>query len=187
MVTARFQSKVNYPGCTVGSALKIVLADFNRDGNTDIALGCSDRKNDNISVAGFTGNGGLVILLGNGDGSFQTPVFYSTGDVASIATGDFNSDGLLDIALPITHNRTSSFFSEMATEASLRNRQPLRLPVPRHGVVVADFNGDGIDDVAYAVESPLTIRYPTFTSLLVTAMEHSQCRPLPLQPRSASS
>ena len=36
-----FKPKVNYPGCTVGKVLQIVLADFNRDGNTDIALGCS--------------------------------------------------------------------------------------------------------------------------------------------------
>ena len=38
-----FNPEVNYPGCTVGSAVQIVLADFNRDGITDIALGCSDR------------------------------------------------------------------------------------------------------------------------------------------------
>src|ERR1700735_5197199 len=46
-----FKPKVNYPGCTVGRALKILLADFNRDGNTDTALGCSD----GTTVAG--GNG----------------------------------------------------------------------------------------------------------------------------------
>ena len=78
--------------------MQIVLADFNRDGNTDIALGCSDGT-----------NGGLVILLGNGDGSFQTPVLYPTGDVASIAIGDFNSDGLLDLAVSNNSQQNVTF------------------------------------------------------------------------------
>ncbi len=95
-----FKPKVNYPGCTVGSALQILLADFNRDGNTDIALGCSDGT-----------NGGLVIILGNGDGTFQTPVLYSTGDVASISMGDFNGDGLLDIAVTDNSQQNVIFFT----------------------------------------------------------------------------
>ena len=52
-----------------------------------------------LSVVPDGTNGGLLILLGNGDGSFQNPVLYSTGDVASIAMGDFNRDGLLDFAV----------------------------------------------------------------------------------------
>src|ERR1700744_6008364 len=40
-----FQPKVNHAGCNVGKALQIILADFNRDGVTDIALGCSDGTN----------------------------------------------------------------------------------------------------------------------------------------------
>jgi len=68
-----FKSQVNYPGCTIGSALQILLADFNRDGHTDIALGCSDRKNANLNNGNGGTNGGLVVILGNGDGTFQPP------------------------------------------------------------------------------------------------------------------
>ena len=58
----------------MGNAVQIVLADFNRDGNTDIALGCSDRKNKNLNSGSGGTNGGLVIILGNGDGTFKAPV-----------------------------------------------------------------------------------------------------------------
>jgi hypothetical protein len=61
-----FKPKVNYPGCPSGVALKILLADFNRDGNPDVALGCSDGT-----------NGSLTILLGNGNGTFGAATSFT--------------------------------------------------------------------------------------------------------------
>ena len=129
MATEPFKPKVNYPGCTVGKALQIVLADFNRDGNTDIALGCSDGT-----------NGGLVILLGNGDGSFQNPVLYSTGDVASIAMGDFNSDGLLDFAVTDNAQQNVTFFTGNGDGTFTKEPTTISTHAVTRGVVVADFN-----------------------------------------------
>jgi FG-GAP-like repeat/Bacterial Ig-like domain (group 3) len=102
-----FQPKVNYTGCETGNPMKILLADFNRDGNPDIALGCSGGS-----------QGGLVILLGNGGGTFQTPVSYPSGDVTGLAMGDFNGDGYWTSLSPTIHNRTSRFSSAMATAVS---------------------------------------------------------------------
>ena len=74
-----------------------VIADFNRDGALDLAL----------SLANGT-EGLFEILLGNGDGTFRSPVLYAVPPPLSsvgggtIVTGDFNRDGRPDIALPIT-------------------------------------------------------------------------------------
>lgn len=73
------------------------IADFNRDGFLDLAL----------SLANGT-EGLFEILLGNGDGTFRSPVLYAVPPPLSsvgggtIVTGDFNRDGRPDIALPIT-------------------------------------------------------------------------------------
>ena len=74
-----------------------VIADFNRDGFLDLAL----------SLANGT-EGLFEIRLGNGDGTFRSPVLYAVPPPLSsvgggtIVTGDFNRDGRPDIALPIT-------------------------------------------------------------------------------------
>lgn len=136
-----FQTGKTYPGCSGQEvATKVVLADFNRDGNSDIALGCSDGT-----------NGGLVIILGNGDGSFRAPVAYSTGDVFSIAIGDFNNDGLLDIAVSDQSQSNITIFLGAGNGTFTPTANAIATPSQAHGIVVGDFNGDGNDDLAYAV------------------------------------
>ena len=135
-----FKPKVVYPGCTVGKVLQMVFADFNRDGKTDIALGCSDGT-----------NGGLLIILGNGDGSFQTPVLYPTGDVASIAMGDFNNDGLFDFAVTDNSQQNVTFLLGKGDGTFTKEPAVISTNVVTRGIVAADLNGDGKDDIAYAV------------------------------------
>src|SRR5205823_11693965 len=49
------------------------------------------------------------ILLGNGDGTFQDPLEFSTGNVGTgVAAGDFNSDGRLDLAVANHDDNTVS-------------------------------------------------------------------------------
>ena len=63
----------------------MVVGDFNGDGKLDLATA---NQGSNVSV-----------ILGNGDGTFQTPVIYDAGyNPSSVAVGDFNGDGKPDLA-----------------------------------------------------------------------------------------
>jgi len=68
----------------------LVTGDFNHDGKQDLAVGSLRKK-----VAG------LVIWLGNGDGTFQQRGEYQVGGTQTnsmfLATGDVNNDGNLDL------------------------------------------------------------------------------------------
>jgi hypothetical protein len=79
--------------------LFFVTADLNNDGKTDLVGFASVNPLDDQ----------LVTLLGNGDGTFQSPVL-SPGAIehervpSSIAVGDFNADGRIDLAVTFFDN-----------------------------------------------------------------------------------
>src|SRR5581483_7822454 len=62
----------------------VVSADFNAAGRPDLA----------VANAGNT----VSLLLGQGDGTFQTPIALTVGQVpAALAVADFNGDGKPDL------------------------------------------------------------------------------------------
>jgi hypothetical protein len=68
----------------------VAVGDFNKDGLADLAVLGGDEF----------GDGTMTILLGNGDGTFQSPQGYSAGNSPnSLAAGDFNGDGFADLAV----------------------------------------------------------------------------------------
>ena len=126
--------------------MSIAAGDFNGDGVVDLAI--ASQCASSVSC----GTGQVSVLLGNGDGTFQSPVPYATGTGASyfVATGDFNGDGILDLAVA---NQTSG----NSTVAILlgNGNGTFQAPVPYATgaasavyLAVGDFNLDGASDLA---------------------------------------
>src|SRR5262249_15252762 len=70
----------------VSRTRRLTAGDFNADGKVDLALACYDVDR-------------LVVLSGNGDGTFQTPALYNTGgNPISVVAADFHADGRLELA-----------------------------------------------------------------------------------------
>jgi len=71
----------------------VAIADFNGDGRLDLAVA-------DEGTAPNYADGSLSVLLGNGDGTFRSPVQVATGvRPLSVVVGDFNRDGIPDLAL----------------------------------------------------------------------------------------
>ncbi|MGO9403764.1 MAG: FG-GAP repeat domain-containing protein [Terriglobales bacterium] len=154
------------PAISANGVFVVATGDFNRDGKADlVTVNC--------------GPGTLTILLGNGDGTFTegatitTPVTGPGGLAVcpvSVAVGDFNRDGIPDLAVAncprfdqgatgsatvLLGNGDGTFTAE--AESPDAGGQPLF-------ITTGDFNGDGIPDL---VVSDMNSGYPELGNLTV--------------------
>jgi hypothetical protein len=93
-----FANVVDY-GSGAYEPYTVVAADVNGDGKPDMVV--ANRCGDNNCNAEDT-YGLIGVLLGNGDGTFQTAVTYASGgyDVRSVTVADINGDGKPDLVVP---------------------------------------------------------------------------------------
>jgi hypothetical protein len=127
----------------------VVVDDFNRDGKQDLAVAdfCSDPQCSDP-------NGSISVLLGNGDGTFQSPLSYLTGSAPfGIAAEDLNGDGNEDLVTADTFQATISVLLGNG-DGTFRPKVDYATDLTPIAVVIADFNGDHKLDVVTANYSP---------------------------------
>jgi hypothetical protein len=144
-----FQAPVAYPTGNLGDhPIAVTAFDFNGDGNLDLAVTNLNAKT-------------VAILLGNGGGTFQAAVPYSTTTgffigPSAMTTGDFNGDGKIDLAITDQDDNTASI---LLGNGDGTFQSPLEFPTGNFavGVAAGDFNGDGRLDLAVASHNDNTV------------------------------
>jgi subtilisin family serine protease len=121
------------------SPIQVIAADLRKIGVLDLIVAEAD-------------SGTIGVLLGNGDGTFQKEqTLYAPGAVLSVATGDFNGDGNLDIVgglagglpLVVFAGDGKGGFSDPIV-------RPPETPIASYATVnmqTADMNRDGVPDL----------------------------------------
>jgi|GEM_PF-3334970 len=118
----------------------MAVGDFNEDGILDVATGgCA------VQVSLGTGTGGV------GDGGFGAAASYLLPDCGeAVAAGDFDDDGILDLAAAAGTGVTVLLGKGAAGGGAFATAATYALGSAVKGIVVADFDEDGIEDLAVA-------------------------------------
>ncbi len=136
---------------TVGRGpLYLVTADFNRDGNLDLATINSGYNNE--------GSESMTLLFGTGTGTFSNirtqyaPFSPDLLGATGIATADVDGDGDLDLMTTGVSNDVALYLNDGAGTFSF----PYRLGAVSgaHAPILADFTGDGVLDLAVLSSRP---------------------------------
>jgi hypothetical protein len=116
---------------------EMVIDDFDGDGRLDVAVETG-------------GNGTVDVFRGNGDGTLNPKVSYSSGfgALSNIATADVNGDGVLDFVVTFQDNPGGLAVLLGNGDATFSSPQHYSPGGIYYWALINDFNGDGWPDLA---------------------------------------
>ena len=150
-------------------AQTLAVGDFNADGKLDLVLPTFRYSLSSLSLT----NNGVLVLLGNGDGTFRSGSTNQMGKdgassiavadfdrdgTADLAVADFNLDGFLDFAannkngLEVRFGNGDGTFRYPSTFGV-----PLVRPISTQAVAASDFNYDGKADLALTSDNSILV------------------------------
>jgi hypothetical protein len=117
----------------------VVAGDFNGDGHADLAVSLDPAGAEQIDV-----------LMNTGNGAFLPKVPYQIGSSAKdLIAADLNGDGVLDLAAPDASGYAGAARTLLGNgDGTFRVGGAYLTIRPATAVAAADFNGDGIADLA---------------------------------------
>lgn len=146
----------------VGPVL-LASADMNGDGRRDLVVGV---RNWRFPPPEVLPQGSILVLLGNGDGTFRTATSYDTGfDPQALHVRDLDGDGAADVLvangtdsagtvtpdLSFFHgNGNGTLGPEARLSAGAENHEPFGWTRPL-GLASGDLDGDGRRDIVVAM------------------------------------
>ncbi len=137
----------------------VAVGDFNRDARQDLVVanyGSNHYYSDTVATT-------VSVLRGNGDGTFQAPRAFQAGSGPhGIAVGDFNRDGIQDLAVanlgPYPQRATTVAVLIGQADGTFRAPQMFQAGRALTGVAIGDFNRDGLQDLTLSSGDDATVR-----------------------------
>ena len=162
----------------------MILTDFDGDGKLDVVIGTGNPLV--LNALGFI-EGTLTVFLGDGAGGLvaapiapspipitenASPFYFPVGNVrdASMASGDFNHDGIADLALVTAFQYLTVFLGNASGTLEPMfsyDFSAVDQADSPTSVAVGDFNGDGVLDLAVTVARSTIARPVAPASILV--------------------
>jgi len=149
-----------YLGSTLASNCPVAAADINGDSNVDLAFA-------------IPGSNTIIVMLGNGDGTFQPAITSSanipSGDyfIDTISAADFNHDGKADLIVQYEDPNASyqDYVMLMPSDGSgnFSSGNVIFTPAPAGSaaadVSLGDFDSDNNADLAFAASGAIHVLY----------------------------
>ena len=131
----------------------MIAGDYNGDGKTDLIL---LSEGDQTTADGYN-TAGIMLLAGNGDGTFLPPAQLGTGNFfLNGQLADVNGDGIPDIVVALygTNGQPNGFYglSTFLGEGGGAFSNPINALEPMHGQIpmIGNFYNDNAPDVMVA-------------------------------------